>query len=98
MLDRGNFARDLLFSGEIRGGGFDEADFMMMSMGNLQGVENKGYISGESDEDFDRRMNAIIETARQARINRGGSPGATSLYQSTETTTSADPAAEQLMS
>jgi Ca2+-binding EF-hand superfamily protein len=71
---------------------------MMMSMANIQGVENTGYISGESDEDFDRRMNEIIETARQARINRGGSLGATSLYESPETTTSADPAAAQLMS
>ena len=76
LLDRGNFARSLLFSGENRGAGFDEVAYMMMRMGNIQGVENKGYISGESDEDFDRRMNAIIETARQKRINRGGSPGA----------------------
>ena len=96
LLDRGNFARSLLFSGENRGAGFDEVAYMMMRMGNIQGVENKGYISGESDEDFDRRMNAIIETARQKRINRGGSPGATSLYQTPEMTTSADPAAKQL--
>ena len=98
LLDRGNFARTLLFPEENRGAGYDGAAYMMMSMANIQGVENKGYISGESDEDFDRRMNAIIETARQKRINRGGSLGATSLSQSTETTTSTDPAAEQLMS
>ena len=98
LLDRGNFARNLLFPGEVRGAGFDEGTYMMMNMGYTQGLENAGYVAGESDEDFDRRMNEIIETTRQARINRGGSLGATSLYESPETTTSAVPAAAQLMS
>jgi Ca2+-binding EF-hand superfamily protein len=98
LLDRGNFARNLLFPEEIRGAGFDEAGYMIMNLANVQDRENTGYIPGESDDAFDRRMNAIIETARQARINKGGSLGATSLYQSPETTTSADPAAKQLMS
>ncbi len=98
LLDRGNFARNLLFPEEVPGSGFDEGTYMMMNMGYTQGLENAGYVAGESDEDFDRRMNEIIETTRQARINRGGSLGATSLSQSPETTTSADPAAAQLMS